>query len=61
METDAVTTDWTEIGNCGLWGDDPEAIWSIQYETPYNAFIGAINIAHNQDPNNWYGLDGVQV
>ena len=34
METDVITTDWTEIGNCGFWGNDSEAVWGPIYETP---------------------------
>jgi len=29
METNIVTTSWTEIGNCNLWGNDPEAVWGF--------------------------------
>ena len=42
METDALTTDWTEIGNCDRYGNHHESVWGPIYETPYNSFIRKI-------------------
>jgi len=42
METNLITTEWTELGNCDPFDGHWASTWGTTYDAPLNSFIGEI-------------------